>query len=661
MSITYNHVQLSFVDSGGNVQVFYPKNTGSDVSIDRNSNTNIPSDVTTVQLLANKLTKVSFSNNYNDLSNIPTLGTAASKNVPSSGNASTSQVVMGNDTRLSDSRNAKDVYSWAKAANKPTYTASEVGLGNVGNFKAVSTVASQGLTDTEKSNARANIGAGTSSLTIGTSSSTAAAGNHTHSLSMATDSGTNQLTMAANTKYKLTAGGSSYIFTTPPDNNTWRGIQDNLTSDSTTDSLSAKQGKALKALVDGKAASSHTHTSIASRGNVTCETTNTRPAVDGLSMSYAYNNGYPDTYGNVITLKGTGDSLVFLGWSGTSGAHAPVYIRSRRDTSSANWSAWAQVYTSAHPDTTRLPLSGGTMTGQITSAKPNKWLITGSGTAATTSGSNYIPAKWTFNTGINPSDGLTIWIKIPVAGHDYGVFVSINNGSSYQPVCLNGADRLTTHFPSGQMLCLTYDANAVTNSVFPVAGATARSNITGSWRVTNYRDNNTTYSITQYTASPSSLANFVESTAKSTLIVTLKFKDTGNYLGFGTNQWIRGYIQYQNAYGSGAVWGHGIVYIQDTNFYKLLINNQSGSTTAFTVTKELIGGGSTPTTLSATLAANATSVSFTNSAISTTAMIDVYTSVPNLNYTNMTISGTTLTLTYPKQSAAVTVKLVIST
>ena len=43
------------------------------------------------------------------------------------------------------------------------------------------------------------------------------------------------------------------------DTNTWRGIQNNLTSDSTSDSLSAAQGKALKALVDGKAASSHTH------------------------------------------------------------------------------------------------------------------------------------------------------------------------------------------------------------------------------------------------------------------------------------------------------------------------------------------------------------------------------------------------------------------
>lgn len=34
---------------------------------------------------------------------------------------------QGNDSRLSDSRNAKDVYSWAKATTKPSYTYSEVG------------------------------------------------------------------------------------------------------------------------------------------------------------------------------------------------------------------------------------------------------------------------------------------------------------------------------------------------------------------------------------------------------------------------------------------------------------------------------------------------------------------------------------------------------
>lgn len=47
------------------------------------------------------------------------------------------------------------------------------------------------------------------------------------------------------------------------DTNTWRGIQNNLTSDSTTDSLSAAQGKALKALVDSKTSNTGTVTSVA--------------------------------------------------------------------------------------------------------------------------------------------------------------------------------------------------------------------------------------------------------------------------------------------------------------------------------------------------------------------------------------------------------------
>ena len=45
-----------------------------------------------------------FSGDYNDLTNKPTLGTASSKDVAASGNASSTQVVMGNDTRLTDRR-----------------------------------------------------------------------------------------------------------------------------------------------------------------------------------------------------------------------------------------------------------------------------------------------------------------------------------------------------------------------------------------------------------------------------------------------------------------------------------------------------------------------------------------------------------------------------
>lgn len=79
------------------------------------------------------LADVAFSGAYGDLSNTPTLGTAAAKDVPASGNASTTQVVMGNDTRLTDARNAADVSAWAKAPNKPSYTASEISYGTGSN------------------------------------------------------------------------------------------------------------------------------------------------------------------------------------------------------------------------------------------------------------------------------------------------------------------------------------------------------------------------------------------------------------------------------------------------------------------------------------------------------------------------------------------------
>ena len=59
-----------------------------------------------------------------------------------------------------------------------------------------------------------------SNLAIGTTSTTAAAGNHTHTTTIATSSGTNELTLAHGTKYAITAGGDSFIFTMPSDNNT---------------------------------------------------------------------------------------------------------------------------------------------------------------------------------------------------------------------------------------------------------------------------------------------------------------------------------------------------------------------------------------------------------------------------------------------------------
>lgn len=219
---------------------------------------------------------------------------------------------------------ASDVPSWAKQKTKPTYSASEIGLGNVGNFKAVSTVASQRLTDTEKSNARANIGA---QIAGSYASSTHnhddkyqakgsyASASHTHTKSQITDfptsmpaNGGNSSTVnghtvnsnvPANAKFTDTtyaiattsanglmskdmvtklngiASGATAVTSTTvsnwgfkkTDTNTWRGVQNNLTSTATDQSLSAYQGKVLKDLVDTKTTftySSTTPTSPAS-------------------------------------------------------------------------------------------------------------------------------------------------------------------------------------------------------------------------------------------------------------------------------------------------------------------------------------------------------------------------------------------------------------
>ena len=70
-------------------------------------------------------------------------------------------------------------------------------------------------------------------------------------------------------------------------NSTWRPVVDNLTSDSTTSSLSAKQGKVLKALIDGKSDSDHTHTVF--KNNLMIKGTN------GISDSASIHLGIGDS------------------------------------------------------------------------------------------------------------------------------------------------------------------------------------------------------------------------------------------------------------------------------------------------------------------------------------------------------------------------------
>lgn len=94
---------------------------------------------------------------------------------------------------------------------------------------------------------------------------------------------------------------------TPPSSDTWRGIQDNLISSSTTESLSAAQGKILKELVDGKAPSSHTHTkSEVGLGNVD----NTADATK--SVKYATSAGSASSAAALTSNAGSSTQPVYF-------------------------------------------------------------------------------------------------------------------------------------------------------------------------------------------------------------------------------------------------------------------------------------------------------------------------------------------------------------
>lgn len=149
-----------------------------------------------------------------------------------------------------------------------------------------------------------------------------------------------------NTAYKRIFSGNAWTDWTQlkfTDTNTWRGIQNNLTSDSTSDSLSAAQGKALKGLVDGKAPNGHTHQYLSLYGarpaniNFT-KSTNGTGAMFHFVATSSTTTGKPPADSSILQLNwdnnGGWDSQLAL--STTASPH--VYYRNQQNGTWGNWS-----------------------------------------------------------------------------------------------------------------------------------------------------------------------------------------------------------------------------------------------------------------------------------------------------------------------------------
>ena len=159
-----------------------------------------------------------------------------------------------------------------------------------------------------------------------------------------------------------------------------------------------------------------------------------------------------------------------------------------------------------NPSTGVLSASSGVTTKTITRSAL-KGMLTGSGTAAQDKGSGvsprYFPAKWTFNTGLTAANGDVFIIKLPTAGHSYGVFLSIDNGANYYPISVSGTSRLTTHYGNGYSIAVMFKSDGSTADMFPLTGGDSRSTVTGGcWQVLNYYDsgNSNTYDRNKYNA-----------------------------------------------------------------------------------------------------------------------------------------------------------------
>lgn len=158
------------------------------------------------------------------------------------------------------------------------------------------------------------------------------------------------------------------------DTNTWRGIQDNLTSTSTSDSLSANQGRMLKGLIDGKAASNHGHNIIGlPRVTKDANTTAQRNTFKVEEFSSGTNYNLPsDAWYHIFTSQG--DDINYATQLALGMTTTDIAYRIRNGSATA-WNGWNTIIHSGNYTSYTVTKTGTGASGT--------WGINVSGNAAT--------------------------------------------------------------------------------------------------------------------------------------------------------------------------------------------------------------------------------------------------------------------------------------
>ena len=172
----------------------------------------------------------------------------------------------------------------------------------------------------------------------------------------------------------------------------------------------------------------------------------------GMYMTRTYNKtseGMPTSYGNVLNLAGGGSSQLLLGWSGADSTTARMYYRSHRDTNSGGWGAWKTVaWTDDIKAGAGINVTTASNINTIVNSAP-LYFVNGTNTAAS--------GAWTGNlpNGVTEYyNGLTIRFRLSASPSGNA---TLQLGSlAACPVYINQNSRVTTHYPKGSILTLTY-------------------------------------------------------------------------------------------------------------------------------------------------------------------------------------------------------------
>lgn len=278
MATTSQNIQMIHFKADGSQTILNPKTLANLISVDRTGNSNIPTIVTNLQTLANSLGSLAFKSAIQPMGGASSglAGSAGLVPAPTAGS-------QGKFLRGDGSWASIDQVSYNAFKGATNTTAGGIGLvpapgagsqnmflrgdGTWGNppkanfpvFSGATTTAdgAAGLVTAPKVANRLQFLRGDGTWETPTDTK------YIHPTHTAYASG----------MYKFTSDGLGHITSATAitkddivklgipgtDTNTWRGVQDNLTSTATDQSLSANQGKVLKGLIDGKAFTKHTH------------------------------------------------------------------------------------------------------------------------------------------------------------------------------------------------------------------------------------------------------------------------------------------------------------------------------------------------------------------------------------------------------------------